>query len=153
MRQSNMSYYMGSQSLPLTGRDRSFKVSLLPGIDGILHVGQNDLSILSFDGNEMRVRRSIPTLIDDAWTLGASDTFVIGKFQIVEPSTNNYTDPRVVNGYLYRIDNVFIHNSWGIAMIGFNRPSTDPFNQRADEDQLGLAWINAGEILFRSPPI
>ena len=150
MRQSDIPYYSGSESLSLAGTDWSYKLSLLPDKDGILHVGRNGLSLLSFDRNEMRVRRSVPAVIDNAWTLSSSDNFVIGKFQIVEPSTNNYTDPRVVNGYLYRIDNAFIHNDWGTGMIGFNRPSVDPFNQRPDEDQLGLAWINEGEILVRS---
>ena len=49
------------------------------------------------------------------------------------------------------IADIFMHNSWGTGMVGFNRPSIDPANPGAGNDQLGLTWINPKEILFRLP--
>jgi hypothetical protein len=152
IRQSNIQYASGNQTLPLTGGDTSYSGRFLRNRDGILHRAENGVAILTWESGEMRVRRfkdsgftNGTSGVRDLWTLRSADKFVLGDFH-----RNNRVHPHPDLAYIQdELTDVFMHNGSGTGMFGFDRPSSNPAQPSYGEaDEIGLLWINRANILF-----
>ena len=129
-------------TMPLEAADRSASGRFLPTRDGILHRRGDGVAVLTWEGTEMRVRSYLRSPFSGRWNLGPGDRFVLGDFQRIGRDVGDPTADYIADG----LTDLFIHNGWGTGMVGVNH-FDNPGNP-GSEDQIGLTWINAREVLL-----
>jgi M6 family metalloprotease-like protein len=122
--------------------DQSYGGRFMHDRDGILHRGAGGrLAVLTWEGNDgLRVRHFLDSWLNGRWNMGAADRFVVGSYHRLGPDIGLPTHDFVSDG----TSAVFIHNGWGTCAVGVNHLvfANDVVSQ------MGLTWIQAGELLF-----
>lgn len=122
--------------LPLSSSDVSYAGRFLPDRAGVLHRAGGRLCVLTWEGGQMKVRSQLEQAWN-RWQLAPTDRFVLGDFH---RSGRDVGDPNV--DYIADgVTDVFIHNGWGTGMVGINH--------LPHQDQIGLAWFNHRELLWK----
>ncbi len=143
IREANIEHLDGKvdSRVTLDAADRSYAGRFLPDRDGILHRTGAGLRILTWEGAEMRVRVGMDLPLDGRWRMGPDDRYVLGDFERTGMDISDPTHDFVADG----LTDVFIHNNWGSSGVGVNHFEA---GGKVTEEQMGLTWINQGELLF-----
>jgi hypothetical protein len=142
IREANVEHINGQvdSRLTLDAGDRSYAGRFLPDRDGILHRTNAGLRVLTWEGQEMRVRVGLDSPLEGRWQLGQNDRYVLGDFERSGMDISDPTHDFVADG----LTDVFIHNDWGSAGVGVNHFEA---GGEVSVEQMGLTWINQRELL------
>jgi hypothetical protein len=138
MRSTDIPRLDAEPAVPLAAGDRSYAGRFLPGKDAVVHRGPDRITVLSWEGSEMRARPAMDVGGGwmGPWRMGADDRWVVGDFTRRGPDVAVPSVDFVADG----LDDVFVHNGWGTGAFGVNvLPGVE---------QIGPTWINATEVLF-----
>lgn len=132
------------ERISLTAADKSYKGKFLPDREGILHKSSDRISVLSWDGEAMKVRQTIKSQFGNRWQLGTNDQFVLGDFHTQSPDVGDPSTDYIGDG----ITDIFIHNSWGTGMVGVNYTEWNSTQRPGSvQEEMGLTWIQERKIL------
>ncbi len=128
----------------LQNGDLSYAGRFLPNRDGVLHRNANSVAVLTWESSEMRIRHQMVSPFNGMWNLGSGDKFVLGDFHRLG---RDIADP-VLDFIHDSLTDIFIYNAWGTGMIGVNHAQWNPDRPDDIRQEIGLTWINRGELLF-----